>query len=412
MTLEEKLTILTDSAKYDVSCASSGSERSERYGTLGATHKSGICHAFSADGRCISLLKILFTNHCIYDCAYCVNRISNDRQRAAFTPQEVAELTVNFYKRNYIEGLFLSSGIISSEDHTMGLILKALKLLRHEYGFNGYVHVKLIPGAADELITAVAALADRVSSNLELPSEKSLALLAPDKSRQKVFHPLEVAKNHSLEKGKKSIGMSTQMIIGASPESDLEILRLSSSLYNKALLKRVYYSAYIPIQSSNSLLPALGTPPPMLREHRLYQADWLLRFYSFTYDEILSPANPFLDERFDPKLAWALRNLHHFPVEVNRADRETLLRVPGFGIRSVQKIIRSRRRRALNVTDLETMKISLKRARYFITVGGKAYEKGLPGYERIEQRLLALEKPQRGIQPSLFDQTLSLTGEL
>lgn len=407
-----KMQILADSAKYDVSCSSSGSDSNYKTGELGATHNSGICHTFSADGRCISLLKVLLTNHCIYDCAYCVNRISNDRQRAAFTPQEVAELTVNFYKRNYIEGLFLSSGIISSEDHTMGLILKAIKILRFEYGFNGYVHVKLIPGAADELITAVAALADRVSSNLELPSEKSLALLAPDKTRQKVFHPLELAKDYSLEKGKKPIGMSTQLIIGASPESDLDILRLSSSLYDKALLKRVYYSAYIPIQTTNTLLPAIGTPPPMLREHRLYQADWLLRFYDFTYDEIVNPANPFLDERFDPKLAWALRNLHHFPVEVNRADRETLLRVPGFGVRSVQKIIRARGRRALTVTDLETMKISLKRARYFITVGGKAYERGLPGYERIEQRLLALEKPQRGIQPSLFDRTLSLTGEL
>lgn len=412
MTLEEKLTILTDAAKYDVSCSSSGSTRTENYGSLGATHASGICHAFSADGRCISLLKILFTNHCIYDCAYCINRSSNDRQRAAFTPKEVAELTINFYRRNYIEGLFLSSGIISSEDHTMGLILKTLQLLRHEYGFNGYVHVKLIPGADDALIAAVVALADRVSSNIELPSAASLALLAPDKTKEKVFRPLELAKNKTLRKGKKPIGMSTQMIIGASPESDLDILRLSSSLYSRALLKRVYYSAYIPIENANPMLPAIGTPPPLLREHRLYQADWLMRFYHFTYDEIVTRETPYLDERFDPKLAWALRNLHLFPVEVNRAERETLLRIPGFGVRSVQKILRARRKTWLVPNDLLTMKISVKRAQYFITVGGRRIERNLPAYESLETRLLALEKPLQAPQPTLFDQTATLTGEL
>jgi putative DNA modification/repair radical SAM protein len=411
MTLEEKLTILTDSAKYDVSCSSSGSMRSESYGALGATHSSGICHAFSADGRCISLLKILFTNHCIYDCAYCVNRISNDRPRAAFTPHEVAELTINFYKRNYIEGLFLSSGIISSEDHTMELLLKTLRLLRHEYGFNGYVHVKLIPGASKELITQTAALADRVSSNIELPSSRSLALLAPEKTKEKVFLPLNQAKEHSLEQGRKPIGMSTQMIIGATPESDFDILRLSSGLYDKALLKRVYYSAYIPV-NTHANLPALDAPAPLLREHRLYQADWLMRFYHFSFDEIVTKADPFLDERFDPKLAWALRNLHLFPVEVNKADKETLLRVPGFGVRSVQKILRARRRKWLSELDLSTMKISLKRARYFITVGGRMIEQGRMSYERIETHLLALPQPKPGHQPSLFDQTLSITGEL
>lgn len=408
MTTEEKLAILTDSAKYDVSCASSGSTRTTDFGGIGATHASGICHAFSADGRCISLLKILLTNHCIYDCSYCINRISNDRPRAAFTPKEVAELTINFYKRNYIEGLFLSSGIISSEDHTMTLIVRALRLLRFEHGFNGYVHVKLIPGAAQALIFEATQLADRVSSNIELPSSKSLALLAPDKSRQKVLDPLVMIKNHAAEQGSRPIGMSTQMIVGASPESDFEILRLSSSLYKQALLKRVYFSAYVPV-NSDRLLPSTDTAPPRLREHRLYQADWLMRFYHFRFDEIVSPEDPFLEERFDPKLAWALRNLHHFPVEINRAERETLLRVPGFGVRSVAKIVRARRRRRLGVYDLETMKISLKRARYFITVGGAMLDRSAMAVEQIRTQLLEAPKP---VQPTLFDAAAAVGGEL
>ncbi len=411
MKLEEKLQILTDSAKYDVSCSSSGSTRGESYGSLGATHASGICHSFSADGRCISLLKILFTNHCIYDCAYCINRSSNDRQRAAFTPREVADLTLNFYKRNYIEGLFLSSGIVSSEDHTMELIAKSLEILRFEHGFNGYIHVKLIPGASDDLIRRVTKLADRVSSNIELPTQKSLALLAPEKSREKLFAPLELVRNDALEQSKHPIGMSTQLIIGATPESDYEILRLSSALYNKSLLKRVYYSAYIPTVS-HTLLPALHTPPPLLREHRLYQADWLMRFYHFSYDEILSPQYDTLDERFDPKLAWALRNLHCFPVEINRADKETLLRVPGFGMRTVIKILRARRARSLGENDLKAMKISLKRARFFITIQGKRVKQTTLKYEYLQNQLLALEKPKAGTQPSLFDRFQSFTGEL
>jgi len=411
MKIEQKLQILTDSAKYDVSCSSSGSTRTESFGALGATHNSGICHAFSADGRCISLLKILFTNYCIYDCAYCINRSSNDIRRAAFTPKEVADLTINFYKRNYIEGLFLSSGIITSEDHTMELILKTLKLLRYEHGFNGYVHVKLIPGSSEHLIKAVTKLADRVSSNVELPSQKSLALLAPDKTREKLFEPLNIVKNDALERGKKVIGMSTQMIIGASPESDYDILKLSDAFYNKGLLKRVYFSAYIPTVSHKHL-PTIDTPPPLLREHRLYQADWLMRFYGFGWDEITTEHDPFLDERFDPKLAWALRNLQYFPVEVNRADKETLLRVPGFGARSVSKILRARRAKALRPSDLETMKISLKRARYFITVGGKTVKKTMLQYEQLESTLLSLEKPKAGTQPSLFDVVQTNTGEL
>jgi putative DNA modification/repair radical SAM protein len=411
MQIEQKIQILTDSAKYDVSCSSSGSKRTHDFGGIGATHSSGICHSFSADGRCISLLKILFTNYCIYDCAYCINRSSNDIRRAAFTPKEIADLTINFYKRNYIEGLFLSSGIITSEDHTMELILKTLKLLRYEHGFNGYVHVKLIPGSSEHLIKAVTKLADRVSSNVELPSQKSLTLLAPEKTKEKLFEPLNIVKNDALDQGKKVIGMSTQMIIGASPESDYDILKVSDAFYNKGLLKRVYFSAYIPT-ISHMHLPTMDTPPPLLREHRLYQADWLMRFYGFGWDEITSKDDPFLDERFDPKLAWALRNLHLFPVEINRADREMLLRVPGLGARSVSKILRARRVKALSPLDLETMKISLKRARYFITVGGRTVKKTALAYEHLESTLLALEKPKVGTQPSLFDAFQTNTGEI
>jgi putative DNA modification/repair radical SAM protein len=411
MNIEQKIAILTDSAKYDVSCSSSGSTRTIDFNGVGATHSGGICHTFSADGRCVSLLKILFTNHCIYDCAYCVNRISNDRQRAAFTPKEVADITINFYKRNYIEGLFLSSGIISSEDHTMELLLKTVQILRFEHGFNGYVHVKLIPGASEHLIRAVSQLADRVSSNIELPSQKSLALLAPEKTKATLLHPLIMLRDDAQDQGRPLIGMSTQMIIGASPESDHDILRLSSALYHQGLLKRVYYSAYVPTLS-HKYLPALDTPPPLLREHRLYQADWLMRFYGFAYDEITSAEYPDLDERFDPKLGWALRNLHLFPVEVNRADREMLLRIPGLGVRGVNKILRARRYKALREQDLQTMKISLKRAKYFITVGGKAVDQTPLQYERLEQAILALERPKVGTQPSLFDHYQSSSGEL
>lgn len=411
MTIEQKLSILTDSAKYDVSCSSSGSVRTLDFGGIGSVGNGGICHAYSADGRCISLLKILFTNYCLYDCAYCVNRISNDIRRAAFTPEEVAQLTINFYRRNMIEGLFLSSGIISSEDHTMKLILKTLQLLRHTYGFNGYIHVKLIPGASEDLIVQTAALADRVSSNIELPSSQSLALLAPDKTREKVLEPLKMAKKYSLEHQKRPIGMSTQLIIGATPESDLEILRLSTSLYDKAMLKRVYYSAYIPINNVKNL-PSLGTPPPLLREHRLYQADWLIRFYGFDYDEIVDENTPNLDERFDPKLSWALPNLHLFPIEINRADRETLLRIPGLGVRGVNKILKARRIRAISLNDLQTMKISLKRCRYFITVGGKALFDRSFDYLGLHDELLALPKPSPATQPTLFDHFSTVLGEL
>jgi len=298
-----------------------------------------------------------------------------------------------------------------SENRTMELLLKTLKILRYTRGFNGYVHVKLIPGSSEHLIKQVTKLADRVSSNIELPSEKSLMLLAPEKTKEKVFEPLNIVKNDAIEHGKKVIGMSTQMIIGASPESDYDILKLSDAFYNKGLLKRVYFSAYIPTVSHKNL-PTIDTPPPLLREHRLYQADWLMRFYDFKWDEIATKDNPFLEERFDPKLTWALRNLHHFPVEINRADKEMLLRIPGFGMRSVSKILRARRVKILSHVDLEAMKISLKRARYFITVAGKTVQKTIFQYEHIERTMLSLEKPKAGIQPSLFDVMQTNTGEL
>jgi putative DNA modification/repair radical SAM protein len=400
----DKLAILSDSAKYDVSCSSSGSDASFGSGGIGAAHQSGICHTFTSDDRCVSLLKVLLTNHCIYDCAYCINRSGNDRERAAFSPRELADITINFYKRNYIEGLFLSSGIITSEDHTMELLLRVLKILRNEYRFGGYIHLKLIPGASPELIDEATALANRVSSNIELPSTKSLALLAPNKTKEKLLAPLKHARDSSLAKENKPIPMSTQMIIGASPESDLEILKLTSVLYTKALLKRVYYSAYIPVNEHKNL-PALSTIPPLKREHRLYQTDWLLRFYGFAYDEILSPAHPNLDEAVDPKAFWALHHMHLFPVEINQAPKEILLRIPGIGMRSVEKIVRARRFKKLTFEDLKQMKISLKRAKHFILAGGKAHNESLPYPEQIRQSLIRAQPKQKQgiIQPLLFD---------
>lgn len=409
----EKMDILANSAKYDVSCSSSGSDNNYKTGELGATHNSGICHSFTADGRCVSLLKVLLTNYCIYDCAYCVNRSSNSEiPRAAFSPRELADITINFYKRNYIEGLFLSSGIISSEDHTMVMILRTLKILRHEYKFNGYIHVKLIPGSSNELTEQIVNLANRVSSNIELPSDKSLRLLAPNKTRESVLQPLKFAKDVSLGKGKKPIGMSTQLIVGASPESDKDILKLSSALYNKALLKRVYYSAYIPVNDKDKNLPSIVTKPPLVREHRLYQADWLLRFYDFTYDEIVNDDNPNLDEDLDPKTFWALNNLNYFPMEINKVSKEELLRIPGIGARGVQKILNARRFKSLDFFDLKKLKISLKRAKYFITCKGK-YQKEIPFYKDVIKTAIIAPKPKKIIAPSLFDIEYSnVTGEL
>lgn len=379
-------------------------------GELGATNNSGICHTYTADGRCVSLLKVLLTNFCLYDCAYCINRVSNDIPRAAFSPRELADITINFYKRNYIEGLFLSSGIIESENHTTELMLRTLIILRYEYKFNGYIHVKLIPGTDNELIKQVTNLASRVSSNIELPSNKSLALLAPNKTKEKVLQPLKVARDISLEKSKKPISMSTQLIVGASPESDFDILKLSSALYDRALLKRVYYSAYIPVNDAKNL-PSIITAPPILREHRLYQADWLLRFYGFSYDELLTRDRSHLDENFDPKTFWALSNMHFFPLEVNKASKEELIRVPGIGIRSAFKIINARRLKRLKLEDLTNLKISIKKAQYFILCDG-VFQKSVPLYpESIKDILLKSLKIKKIEQPTLFDVS-GITGEL
>ncbi len=410
-TIFDKLSILSDSAKYDVSCSSSGSsDDNAKYGGMGSVKNSGICHTFTSDGRCVSLLKVLLTNFCIYDCAYCVNRVSNDRKRVSFSPRELADLTINFYKRNYIEGLFLSSGIIKNEDHTMELFIQTLKILRYEYGFSGYIHIKLIPGAAKELIDIVCALANRVSSNIELPSSKGLKLLAPQKSKEQLLEPLKHARDITLEKSSKPIPMSTQMIIGATSDSDFDILKTSSVLYEKALLKRVYYSAYVPINSDKNLPILKEDAPPIQREHRLYQADWLLRFYGFSYGELFTDKIRHLDTDVDPKTFWALNNLHLFPVDINKVSKEILIRIPGIGIRGALKILSARRYKKLNFDDLKQLKISLKRAKYFILSKGK-YQKQIPMYkENIKQVLLA---PKKIIQPTLFDSNYSVfTGEL
>ena len=406
----DKLSILSDSAKYDVSCSSSGVEEQKKYGGIGATQNSGICHTFTSDGRCVSLLKVLFTNFCIYDCAYCVNRVSNDTKRVAFSPRELAELTINFYKRNYIEGLFLSSGIIGNEDHTMELLINTLKILRYEYGFDGYIHLKLIPGASKELIEVACALASRVSSNIELPSSKGLKLLAPQKSKSQLLEPLKQARDITLQRASKPIPMSTQMIVGATSDSDFDILKTTSVLYEKALLKRVYYSAYVPVNEGKNLPILKDKMPPIQREHRLYQADWLLRFYGFSYTELFTQEVQNLDTDIDPKTFWALNNLHLFPVDVNKVSKEILIRIPGIGIRGALKILQARRYKTLNMEDLKQLKISVKRAKYFIISKG-TYQKEVPMYkENIKQVLLA---PKKIIQPALFDENYSVfTGEL
>jgi len=399
MELNEKIRILSDSAKYDVSCSSSGSNRKNKKGGIGNTSASGICHSWAPDGRCISLLKILFTNYCIYDCKYCINRSSNDVPRAAFTIDELVNLTINFYRRNYIEGLFLSSAICVSPDHTMELLLKSIKRLRQEYNFNGYIHVKAIPGANETLIEETGKYADRMSVNIELPSSESLKLLAPQKTKESIIKPMGLIKSgiiqnqeekHKFKSTPQFVpgGQSTQLIIGATTDNDLKILRLSESLYNSYNLKRVYYSAYIPV-SNHPNLPAISGPP-LLREHRLYQADWLLRFYGFNSGELLNEENPNFDELLDPKSGWAIRNLDKFPVEVNKADYYTLLRVPGIGVKSAQRILQGRRVSKLDFDDLKKLGIVLKRAKYFITCKGKYFpQKSIPTNSiSIKSRLL------------------------
>lgn len=364
MDIQEKIRILSGAAKYDVSCSSSGSARVSKKGT-GSTVACGICHSWADDGRCISLLKILFTNHCIYDCAYCANRKTNDIPRADFTPEELVDLTMQFYKRNYIEGLFLSSGIIKSPDHTMEQLIQIARSLRQKHNYHGYIHLKIIPGAADELIRTARLYADRLSTNIELPSENSLKLLAPDKQYASITHSMDVVSAH-----RPVAGQSTQLIIGATPEPDLEIIKLAEQLYQKNQLKRVYYSGYVPV-NTDSRLPALITRPPLLREHRLYQADWLLRYYHFSANEILTPDQPNLDETVDPKTGWALRHPEFFPVEINRAPYETILRIPGIGVLSAKRIISSRRFRSLDFVALKRIGVVLKRAKHFILCNGK-----------------------------------------
>ena len=382
MTLGEKLEILSDAAKYDVSCTSGGTERKGDGEGMGNCRKAGICHSFSADGRCISLLKILFTNECIYDCKYCVNRSGNDVVRTSFTPEEVCTLTMEFYRRNYIEGLFLSSGVLKSPNYTMELLYTVLYKLRHEHNFQGYIHVKAIPGADSRLIQMTGYLADRMSVNIELPTAESLRLLAPHKTRKNILAPMRFVQQMSAENQYEiqtyrhvpkfvPAGQSTQMIIGATPESDYQILHVAESLYKKFDLKRVFYSAFIPVNEDKNLPSVKEQRPPLLREHRLYQADWLLRYYHFEAGELLDEENPNFNAYLDPKCFWALRHLEEFPIEINYAAYDILLRVPGIGYKSASRIVKARRMGMLDFEDLKKMGVVLKRALYFITCKGK-----------------------------------------
>lgn len=372
-----KLKILAESAKYDVSCASSGTSRSHKKGQIGSAEGWGICHSFAEDGRCISLLKIMLTNNCIYDCAYCINRRSNDLPRATFSVTELVNLTIEFYRRNYIEGLFLSSGVVRNPDYTMERLVKVVKDLRQVYRFNGYIHLKSIPGASQELVNEAGLYADRMSVNIEIPNEQSLQLLAPEKDFQSVFTPMRYIQQgmlQSAEERKKyrhaphfvPAGQSTQMIVGATSDSDKDILHLTSALYKRPSMKRVYYSGFVPVNGYDNRLPALKQPP-LVRENRLYQADWLLRFYNFKVDEIVDDSYPDLDLEIDPKLAWALRHPEAFPVDINRADYEMLLRVPGLGVKSAKMILTARRYSRLGTSHLKQIGVVLKKAQYFIT---------------------------------------------
>ena len=463
LSLQEKLNILSDAAKYDVACTSSGSSRRGKKGCLGNTVSAGICHSFASDGRCISLLKILFTNECIFDCKYCLNRSSNDQPRATFTPEEICTLVTEFYRRNYIEGLFLSSGIIKSPTYTMEQMYQAIYLLRTKYRFNGYIHVKAIPGAPEELITQMGYLADRMSVNLELPTTEGLAKLAPHKKPENLVRPLRQIKDritqHRLAIGKDPqmersngnrylshtifkenpyqrlsaakmpllsssaslpsanpsipfvpAGQSTQMIIGATGENDLQLLSTTQKLYQMYDLKRVFFSAYVPL-NEDAALPALDTAPPPLREHRLYQADWLLRYYGFHAEELLSPDRPNFNILLDPKCDWALRHLEYFPVEINKASYADLLRVPGIGTKSASRIVKSRRKSLLDFPHLKKIGVVLKRAKYFITCNGKMMHRIPIEEDFITRQLICtdskktweIDHPQTYRQLSLFD---------
>ena len=418
MDLMEKLTILADAAKYDAACTSSGVVRGGKAGTIGTANNSGCCHTFTADGRCVSLLKVLMTNHCCYDCAYCVNRKSNDLPRAAFSPRELCELTIQFYRRNYIEGLFLSSAVLKDPDFTTERMIEALRLLRTEYHFNGYIHAKAIPGADPALTHRLGLLADRLSVNIELPSESSLQLLAPDKTKTSILNPMAQIRD-GAEQSKQELklyrhaprfapaGQSTQMIVGATPETDRHILSLTQGLYRKYQLRRVFFSAYIPVSDHKNLPAPVGFKPPLLREHRLYQADWLLRFYGFTAEELLDDEEEQLDPLLDPKSQWALRHPEFFPVELNRADYEAILRVPGIGVRGAKRIVVARRVGPITFEGLKRLGVVMKRCQYFVTCSGKM----LPGLrcspQSVYRQLVGIE--QAGLpgetwqQLSLFD---------
>ena len=417
MDLLEKLTILSDAAKYDAACTSSGVRRKFQPGKIGNTSSSiaGCCHSFSADGRCVTLLKVLMTNSCVYDCKYCVNRRSNDTRRAAFTPRELAELTIGFYRRNYIEGLFLSSGVLRNADYTTEQMIRALRILRQEYGFNGYIHAKAIPGTSPELVQQLGLLADRMSVNIELPSQQGLQTLAPDKTREAILRPMGLIRDKVSESRQELVkykhapafapaGQSTQLIVGATKDTDRHILHLTEALYQKYRLKRVFYSAYVPVVE-NSLLPALDTKPPLLREHRLYQADWLLRFYGFQASELLDEAHPDFNPQLDPKCSWAVSHLEHFPVEIMRADYETLLRVPGIGPTSARRIVSARRTAHLRFEDLKKLGVVVKRAQFFLVCDGHA----APGLRFSPESIVRqLEAVERGLLPSGEMQQLSL----
>lgn len=374
----EKLKVLAESAKYDVSCSSSGTVRKNKAGGLGNTVGGmGICHSFTEDGRCVSLLKIMLTNFCIYDCAYCINRRTNDIRRATFTVQELVKLTIEFYRRNYIEGLFLSSGVINNPDYTMERMVRVVKDLRTVHRFNGYIHMKCIPGASQELISEAGLYADRMSVNLEIPTEANLKLLAPEKDHRSVYKPMryiQIGMQQSIEDRRKfrsaprfvPAGQSTQMIVGATNEKDKDILRVSSILYQQTQMRRVYYSGFIPVNSYDSRLPALKQAP-LVRENRLYQADWLMRFYQYRADEIVDDAYPDLDLEIDPKLSWALRHPEAFPIDINKADYAMILRVPGIGVKSAQFIVMSRRHGRINASQLKKIGVVMKKAQYFIT---------------------------------------------
>lgn len=421
MDLFDKLKILSDAAKYDAACTSSGVDRGAKGDGIGSAVSAGICHSFASDGRCISLLKVLLTNKCIYDCKYCVNRRSNEVARAQFEPRELAELMIQFYRRNYVEGLFISSGVVRSPDYTCEQMIEVVRLLREEYKFYGYIHAKAIPGADNKLLERLALLADRMSVNIELPSQNSLALLAPDKSKHSILKPMGFLRD-GIKQNKTDLvryrhapkfapaGQSTQMIVGATPDTDLQILRLAESLYKGYGLKRVFYSAYMPV-SNNPLLPALGTRPPLLREHRLYQADWLLRFYGFQASELLDEQHQSFNPLIDPKCNWAVNHMELFPIEVNRAPYDMLLRVPGIGVRSAQRIVAARRTGSLDYVGLKKIGVVLKRAQYFILCRGKRAE-GLKITPDNVLRALISENCQQLLsdslreteQLSLFDQ--------